>query len=143
MRRRVFAGVAVVGAGLLVAAEFSPVYEVVLGLVVRRRVEGGDNHSYALLLVAALALLMVLGALRGSRPAALALVALGAAALFVTLSLDLPDARATGRLPESVAYEEAKAQPTKGLYFEGAGGALLVVAGAGLLLGAPARRPGD
>ncbi|MGH2917296.1 MAG: hypothetical protein ACRDLS_01660 [Solirubrobacteraceae bacterium] len=135
MTHKVFAGVAALGAALLVAAEFSPVYEVVVGslAIPRREVDGADNHSYALLIVAVLALPMALGALRGARPAALALVALGGTALFVALALDLPDARATGRLPESVAYEDARARASTGLYVELAGGGLLIIAGAGLL----------
>ena len=134
MKRSAFAGLAVVAAALLVAAELSPVYEVVVGTleVVRRRVDGADNHSYALALIAVLA--MALGALRGSRPAALALAALGAAALVVTLALDLPDARSSGRLPESVSFEDARARPARGLYLAGAGSGLLVVAGLGLAL---------
>lgn len=80
---------------------------------------------------------MPLGALRGSRPAALALVALDAAALFVALRIDLPDSRPSGRLPESVSHEDAHARPGKGLYGELLGGGLLIVAGGGLLI-APA-----
>ncbi len=137
MSRGLFAGLAVIGAALLVAAELSPVYEVVIGAleIVRRRVEGAENHSWALLVIAVVALAMTLAAWRGSRAPAIALVALGGAALFVTLALDLPDARKSGRLPESVAYEEARARPARGLYLAGAGGALLIVAGAGLLSG--------
>jgi hypothetical protein len=142
MKRGVFAAVAALGAALLVVAEFSPVYEVVLGSldIVRRSVDGGDNHSHALLIVAALALPMAFGALRGSRPAALALIALGAAALFVTLAIDLPDSRASGRLPESVSFEDARARPAIGLYLALAGGGLLVVAGLGLTLPGSRRR---
>ena len=68
MKQRVFTGVAVLGAALLVVAEFSPVYEVVIGAleIVRRSVDGADNHSYALLILAVLALPMALGALRGA-----------------------------------------------------------------------------
>lgn len=139
MKQRVFAGVAVLGAALLVVAEFSPVYEVVLGdpAIVRRSIDGADNHSYALLILAVFALPMALGALRGARAAAFALVALGAAALVVSLAIDLPDSRATGRLPESVAYEDARARTATGLYLQLLGGALLVAGGGGLLAGSP------
>jgi hypothetical protein len=140
MNRRIAAGLAVAGAALLVAAEFSAVYEVVVGTlqIPRRTVSGGDNHSYALVLVAAAALGMAFGALRGARAAAVALVALGATALVVGLALDLPDARATGQLPESVTFEDAKAKPCAGLFLELAGGGLLVLAGVAAL--APAAR---
>ncbi len=130
-----FAGAAVVGAALLGASEFRPLYKVVVGTleITRRQIDGADNHSYALLVIAALALVMALGALRRSRPAALALVALGAAALLITITIDLPDARATGRLPESVSFEDAKAKPADGLYLAAAGGALVTVSGIALL----------
>ncbi|MDQ3677531.1 MAG: hypothetical protein M3401_12135 [Actinomycetota bacterium] len=146
MSRGVFAGVAALGAALLVAAEFSPVYEVVVGTleIVRRRMDGAENHSYALLVIALLALAMALGALRGSRSATLAIVALGCAALFVALVLDLPDARSNGRLPESVSFEDAHARPAGGLYVEIVGAVLLTIAGAGLAAPrqqAPAARP--
>lgn len=139
MKRSVFAGLAALGAALLVGAEFSPVYRVVVGTleIERRSVQGADNHSYALLIVAALALPMALGALRGSRPAALALVALGATAVFVAVAIDLPDSRAAGRLPESVSFEDARARPARGLYGELLGGTLLAVAGLALAVVRP------
>jgi hypothetical protein len=43
----------------------------------------------------------------GSRPAAFALVALGATALFVVLAIDLPDVNEEGLLAET--YESAQA----------------------------------
>jgi hypothetical protein len=132
----VFAGLAVLGAGLLVVAEFSPVYEIVVGAlqIVRRSVDGGDNHSYALLIIALLALPMAIGAARGARTAAASLFVLGGAALVVALAVDLPDARATGRLPESVSFEGAKARAARGLYLEIVGSVMLVAAGAGQLV---------
>lgn len=144
MTQRVFAGVAVLGAALLVAAEFSPLYKVVLGdpAIVRRSVDGADNHAHALLIIAVFALPMALGALRGARAAALALIALGATALLVSIAIDLPDTRTTGRLPESVAYEDARARAATGFRLELLGGALLIAAGGGLLLGGlPQRAP--
>jgi len=80
---------------------------------------------------------MAVGALRASRPAALALVALGGAALVVALAIDLPDSRASGRLPKSVSFEDARAQSAGGLYLEIVGASLLIVAGVGLLVVAP------
>jgi hypothetical protein len=145
--RRLAAALAIAAVALLVAAEFSTVFEVTVGSldVVRRDATGGENHGYALLVIALFALAMTGLGLRGSaRAAGVALVALGAAALVVALAVDLPDTRGSGRLPEALAYEDARARAGAGLGLEIAGGALLVVAG-GLLaagsVGPAGRRP--
>jgi hypothetical protein len=134
--RRLAAALAAVAVALLVAAEFSTVFEVTVGSleVVKRSATGGANHGYALLVVAVFAVAMMLLALRGTgRAAGLSLVALGAVALVVALAVDLPDTRGSGRLPESLAYEQAQARAGAALGLELAGGVLLVVAG-GLLV---------
>ena len=134
--RRLGAALALGGALALAVAETLPVYEVAVGPleVVRRSATGGENHGYALALVALAAAAMTLLALRGGGggAAAFALVALGAAALVIALAIDLPDTRGSGRLPESLAYENARARAGPALALEIAGGALLV--GAGLVL---------
>jgi hypothetical protein len=140
--RRVAAALAMAGVALLAVAEFSTVFEVTVGSlgVVKRSSTGGEHHGYALLVIAGAAVAMVLWSLgAGGRPAALALVALGAAALVVALAIDLPDTRGSGQLPESLAYENARARAATGLGLEIAGGVLLLVAGGGL---AAAGRPG-
>jgi hypothetical protein len=118
----------------VIAAEFATVFEVVVGSLdtVRRSVDGRDNHAYALLVVGAAAVPMAVGAWRGSRAAALALVALGAAALVVALAVDLPDTNASGSLPESVSFEDARARAGTGFYLETAGAVALILSG-GLL----------
>ena len=133
--RAIAGGLALVGVALLAIAEFSTVLRVVVGSleIEKRTVTGADNHGYALLVVAVCALALVLGALRGARPAAAGVAALGAVALVVALGIDLPDTRESGRLPESVAFEDAQAQAGPGLALEIAGGLALVLAG-GLLL---------
>jgi hypothetical protein len=71
-------------------------------------------------------------------------MALGAVALVVALAIDLPKTRESGTLPESTAFEDARAQAGPGLALEVAGGLALVLAG-GLLVadgGAGARRRG-
>ena len=127
---------------LLVAAELSPLYTVVVGALEtpRRSVSGGSSHGYALVLVALAAVAMAVGALRGARAAAAALVALGAVALLVALAIDLPDTRGSAALPEAVAYADARARAGSGLALEIAGGAALVVAGGLLLVLGRARR---
>lgn len=140
--RRWAAALALVAVVLLVVAEFSTVFEVTVGSlgVVKRSSTGGEHHGYALLVIGVAAVGMVLWSLgAGGRPAALALVALGVAALVVAFVVDLPDTRASGQLPESLAYENARARAGVGLALEIAGGVLLLVAG-GVL--AAAGRPG-
>jgi hypothetical protein len=144
--RRVAAGLSIVAAVLLLAAEFSTVYEVTVGSleVVQRSATGGENHGYALLVLGAFALLVtglgLRGGAGGSRAAGMALVALGVVALVVSFAVDLPDTRGSGRLPEALAYEDARARAGAGLSLEIAGGVLLLVAG-GLLAGPTLRGP--
>jgi uncharacterized membrane protein len=139
----VAAALALLGIALLVAAEFSTVVRVVVGSLEteKRSVTGHANHGYALLFLALAAVAFLLLALRGARAAAVALVAVGAVALVVALAIDLPDTRASGELPESVSFEDARAQAGPGLGLEIAGGVALVLAG-GLLvtLGRPGGR---
>ncbi len=140
--RRLAAALAIVAIALLAAAEFSTVFEVTVGSleVVKRSATGGANHGYALLLVASFALVATGLGLRGAeRAVGIALMALGVVALVVALAVDLPDTRGSGRLPESLAYENARARAGTGLPLEIAGGALLLAAGR-LLAGAGAGR---
>jgi hypothetical protein len=144
--RALAALLATAGIILLVAAEFSVVVRIVVGSLdtEQRTVTGHANHDYALLVVALAAVAMALGALRGARAAAVALMVLGAVALVVALAIDLPKTRESGTLPESTSFEDARAQAGPGLALEVAGGLALVLAG-GLLVadgGAGARRRG-
>ena len=141
MTRALLAGLALVGAGLLLVGEFSTLYEVEVGSLntVLRTVPGHDNHAYALLLVGLAGAVMTLGAWRGARPAAAALVALGTVALAVALIVDLPDTSGSGKLPEAVTFEDAQASAGTGLYLELIGGALLLLAGGALLTEGRAR----
>jgi len=134
--RGVFAAVALLGVVLLLVAELSPLYTVVIGSLEtpRRSVSGGSSHDWALALVALAALAMTFVALRGSRAAAGALVALGAVALVVALAIDLADTRRSGSLREAVAFEDARAKASRGLGLELGGAASLLVAGCGLFL---------
>lgn len=140
--RRAAALLALAGVALLVAAEFTTVFEVTVGSleVVTRSATGGENHGYALLVVAILAVALTAAALRGGRAPALALVALGVLALAIALLADLPDTRGSGELPEALAYEQAQARAGSGLGLELAGALLLVAAG-GVLLFSGRPRP--
>jgi hypothetical protein len=73
--------------------------------------------------------LMTWGAAFGrSRPAAIALLAIGAAVVAIALITDVPDIHKTGVLGER--FENARAEAGPGLYLEIAGGALTLAAGA-------------
>jgi len=89
---------------------------------------GFERSSVALLLLGLLTFAMGAGAAFGrSRPAALALIAIGVVVLALTLLRDLPasdDAGLIGR-----AYDQAMAAAGVGLWFELVGGLLAVVAG--------------
>ena len=133
----------IAGAGLLIAAEFSTLYDV---RVVTAVPEGGSysaggHHGYALGVMAVGIVVMALGAvLGGSRPAAVAVLALAAATLAIALAFDLPDVHETGLLGRT--YDAARAEPGAGLYLEIAGGCAALIGGALILVARPgARRP--
>lgn len=135
------AAVAAVATVLLIVSEFLPLYKVVVGaLETERRSEvGWRNHGFAMLLLGLASVPMVLGALRGARPAMWALAAIGVVVLVVALTVDLSAARESGTLRESVSYEDAQAQPAIGFFLETLAGVLLVLAGGLMLFLTPAR----
>src|SRR4051794_26711989 len=78
------AGIA--GALLLIAADFTTLFQVKAVTAVLETRKGGEHHSYALLLIGIVALPMAAGASLGrSRPAAVALTVLGLIALVIVL----------------------------------------------------------
>jgi hypothetical protein len=90
---------------------------------------GGEEHSYALVLMGVVALLMVWGAIIGrSRPAGIALIAIGAAVVAIALLTDVPDIHKTGVLGQR--FDSAHAEAGPGLWLEITGGALVLAAGA-------------
>jgi hypothetical protein len=90
--------------------------------------KGFERSSVALLLLGLLTLAMGVGAAFGkSRPAALALIAIGVVVLGITLLIDLPASDETGLIGRRYAAAEATAET--GLWLELVGGALAVVAG--------------
>jgi uncharacterized membrane protein len=89
---------------------------------------GLERHSVALLLLGLLTFVMGSGAAFGrSRPAAVALIAIGTIVLALTLLRDLPAADDTGLIGRQ--YDQASAQAGIGLWFELIGGLLAVGAG--------------
>ena len=132
---------ALLGALLLIVAEFTPLYTVAApGGSVFTRVGTGSNHGYALVPMALLAALLAVAVRRGGggRAAILAIGLLGAVALVIALAIDLPDAHRSGVI---VHLRLARAKPSTGLYLETLGAVVLLAScGSGLLLaGRPAR----
>ena len=89
---------------------------------------GLERSSVALLLLGLLTFAMGWGAaFGGSRPAALALIAIGVVVIGITLLGDLPASDDTGLIGRD--YDQAEASAGIGLWFELVGGLLAVVAG--------------
>ncbi len=89
---------------------------------------GFERSSVALLLLGLLTFAMGSGAAFGrSRPAAIALIAIGVVVLGITLLSDLPASDDTGLIGRD--YAEASASAGAGLWFELIGGLLAVLAG--------------
>jgi hypothetical protein len=136
------------GALLLTVAELTTLYTVhVATSHAALKSEGtGSHNGYAMIPVAALALLLAAGVWhRNGRLALLAIAALGVLALILALVHDLPDAQARGLLLIAGNYHAAKASSSAGLYMETLGAVVLIITGiSGLVLAGPAspgRRP--
>lgn len=132
-----------VGALLLLVAEFTSLYQVHVATssTPLESVSGGSNHSYAMLPIALLAVLLGIGVRRsGSRPALLAVGVIGVVAVLIALLGDLPDAQATGLAGSASShYVNASSTPSAGLYMETLGAVVLIATfGLGfLMLGPP------
>jgi hypothetical protein len=135
---------------LMVLTEFTDIYSVKVltatcsdladpGLADRCATTGGEQHSYAFLVLGLFCLLMAYGAGLGrSRPAALALAAAGLGVLLITLIGDLPDTSKTGAL--GVNFSQAETSKGTGFWLELIAGPLALLAG-GLRLARPGPRP--
>lgn len=137
-------GIALAGVALAVAASFSTVIKIQVLTVVP---DGGtftglDRYGPALLVLAGFGLLMIIGAIRGSRPAMAAVALTGVGVLLVAVLVDVPHIHDTGVWPKNDLYEDAQANPGTGFYMETAAGVLLLLGGALMLLlaGHPAKR---
>lgn len=144
-------GLGAVGGLLLIVSDFLTLYHV--DVVTARcsdlaspslrdacSTTGGGHHGYALAVIGVIALLMAWGAAVGaSRPAGIALLVLGAAALAIVLAVDRPDIHHTGIV--GAQFSEAKANPGIGFWLEIVGSGLLIGAGVLGLLFRP-RPPG-
>jgi hypothetical protein len=133
------AGLGVAGAALAVVATFSTIIEIRSITVTLASFSGWDRSGPALLLLAAFALVMVAGAVRGARPAMAGLAAAGVAVLLVAILVDQP------HLNDESVWErardfEAEATAGKGWLFETAAGVLMLLGGVLMLLLAPGRQ---
>jgi hypothetical protein len=140
--RTAILGSALLGALLLVVAEFTTLFTIhAVGVSgVYKSVRTGSHDSYAMILVAVLAVVLAWGAVStGNRWALVALLAVGIAALLISLIGDLPDAQASGTIGSVQAgFKTATNKPSAGLYLETLGAIVLMISGGcGLLLGAP------
>ena len=142
------------GALLLIATEFTAVATVDVAsgsceviqdtnpeLADRCELSGFERNGGAFILLALLAAAMAWGAGPGrSRPAAFALVGIGALVLLWALLVDLPVTDETGAIGRNFEGAEAAAGP--GLTLEILGGVLMLAAGlAGVVASRPAPRP--
>jgi hypothetical protein len=132
---RLLASVALAGALLCVVATFATVIQIRVGAVVKATSSGFDRHSVALVLIALFATAVTLAALRGSRPAMTAVAACGVVVLAISIVGDLPHLDDTGTIAQ--AYDDAHAAAGAGFYLETLAGALLLIAGGGLLTTTP------
>jgi hypothetical protein len=133
---------ALLGALLLLVAEFTPLYEVRTAASPGpiKSIGTGSHQAYALLPIGLLAVVLIYGAWRHhSRSALMAIGVLGVIALLVALLGDLPDAHTSGLIGNSARYTLATSSPKAGLYLETLGAGILVLcSGIGLLLGGAA-----
>jgi hypothetical protein len=137
---------ATLGALLLLVAEFTTLFTIrssAAGAPVRS-VGTGSHHTYALVPIALLAIVLATAlATLGSRPALLAIGFLGVIALLIALLGDLPDAHTSGLIgTPTTHYVTATSRPSAGFYMETLGAVLLVISCVSgfLLLGPPPRR---
>jgi hypothetical protein len=141
------------GALFLIATEFTAVATVDVAsgsceviqdtdpdLADRCELSGFERNGGAFILLALLAAVMAFGAGPGrSRPAAVALVVIGALVLLWALLVDLPVTDETGAIGRNFEGAEGAAGP--GLTLELVGGALTLAAGLVGLVWSPAPRP--
>jgi hypothetical protein len=131
---------------LLVAEPLALIRVQTAGHRVTLTISAGSHHSYALVPIAVLALVLVwaLGRPSATRAAALALILLGLAVLGIALLGDLPDIHQTGIIGRAVTgLHHARTIAGAGLYVETLGAVLLMAAGVAALLpalGAMGRR---
>ena len=93
-----------------------------------------DHHGPALLILAGVSIIATLIAIwAGSKPAAIAVAAMGSLALLIFLLIDLPDAGQVGTLNDArQSFIDAEAIPQEGFWLEMLGALALALTGAAL-----------
>jgi len=122
-------------AAVLIASEFMTTFEITpVGIDPQGEEPAGDRHFYAFLLLAAAAVIMLgIAIYAGSKPAAVAVAALGGIALLLFLIVDLPDANAVGQIERDGQFlTDAKAVPQAGFWMSLVGSLSLTISGAAL-----------
>ena len=125
----------VAGSLLLIVAEFTTIREIraVTAVPPGGTETGGGLHGYALAIVGLAMLPMTYGAaVRGARPAAVALLVLALVATGIVLLVDLPVLDDTGLIGRT--YDLAESRPGTGFYLESAGAALALVGAVAVLV---------
>ncbi len=130
------------GAVLLLVAEFTTLFEVhtAQATATVRSVGTGSHHGYALVPIALLAAAFGCAVwAAASRPALVAIGALGVLALVIALLGDLPDTNASGLVLSASHYTTANSTPSAGFYMETLGAVVLLITSVSgfLLIGAP------
>jgi hypothetical protein len=137
---RALAVVALVALGALVAAQWRDYSEVSVGVDAYSGDVGAvapppevssapthDAHGWVMLIIAALGVLAVLGAVFKRRRLAIWLVPLGIAVLVIAIAVDAPKGLDEGAA--AVAYESASASLLSGFWLQIAAGAVLIACG--------------
>jgi hypothetical protein len=136
----VLAGLGLAGPILAVVASFTSVIKLEVEGLDKPLVTytGYERHSVALILLGMFGAAMLFGALRGARPAMVALAATGLAVLLIAVIGDLPDVHKSGQT--GAAYENASASAGFGFYAETLSGVLMLFSGVGFLVLRPTVR---
>lgn len=135
--RLALALLATAGIVMLLISGFLTLITIETGAATLDKRSGFEQHSITMLLLGLAAVPMLLGSLRGAKPAMVALAAIGIVVLVVALTVDLPNALDEGLYGER--YEGAEASPAAGFFVETLGGVLLLLTGGLLLLVSPSR----
>ncbi|HZA59912.1 MAG TPA: hypothetical protein VE523_12080 [Solirubrobacterales bacterium] len=124
-------------AALLAASQFTNLFELTPpGGEALGEVKSDDQHGYAIIVLAALSLVLLVVSLaaRGeaiAQGAAFAVAVCGVVCLLIFLVIDLPDANSIGALDDE-SFIDAKAEPAAGFWLELVGALVLTACGAAL-----------
>jgi hypothetical protein len=120
---------------VLAGSEFLTTFEITPeGIDPQSAQSAGDRHLYAMAVLAGFAVIaLAIAIYNGSKPAAIAVAALGGMALFLFLTVDLPDANAVGQIERSGQFlTDAKAVPQAGFWMTLLGSLSLTISGIAL-----------